>query len=67
MIGDVNNDGSITASDGQLCFQILLGFHTPTPGEEYRADANEDGYITANDAQSIFLTALGNGSCTRPK
>ncbi|MCD4654598.1 PKD domain-containing protein [bacterium] len=58
MIGDVNNDGMITASDAQLCFQIILGLYSPTPGEEYRADANEDGQVTSNDAQIIFQQSL---------
>ena len=58
MIGDVNNDGIITASDAQLCFQIVMGLYSPTPGEEYRADANEDGQVTAGDAQIIFQLSL---------
>ncbi|MBN1879637.1 PKD domain-containing protein [bacterium] len=58
MIGDVNNDGIITASDAQLCFQIVLSLYSPTPGEEYRADANEDGQVTAGDAQIIFQLSL---------
>lgn len=58
MIGDVNNDGMITATDAQLCFQIVLGLYDPTPGEEYRADVNEDGQVTAADAQIIFQLSL---------
>ena len=58
IIGDVNNDGIITAADAQLCFQIVMGLYSPTPGEEYRADASEDGHVTAADALIIHLQSL---------
>ncbi|MBN1880312.1 hypothetical protein JW823_09410 [bacterium] len=64
--GDVNDDGSLTAGDAQMAFQIALGAMIPTEEEECAADCNGDGDCTAGDAQSIFLGALGMGSCTDP-
>ncbi len=64
--GDVNDDGSLTAGDAQMAFQIALGAMIPTEEEECAADCNADGTCTAGDAQSIFLGALGMGSCTDP-
>ncbi len=64
--GDVNFDGSVTAADAQLTFQIALGLITPTFEQECAADCNGDGMVTAQDAQMIFLVALGMESCADP-
>ncbi len=64
--GDVNLDGTITAGDAQLTFQIALGSYTPTPEEGCAADCNGDGEVTSGDAQGVFAAALGSGSCADP-
>ncbi len=61
--GDVNLNGSVTAGDAQIAFEITLGVHSPTYDEACAADCNGNGDITAGDAQAIFMTALGSGSC----
>lgn len=64
--GDVNMNGSITAGDAQMAFQITLGVYIPDYTEECAADCNGNGAITAGDAQSIFAATLGLGSCVDP-
>jgi hypothetical protein len=65
--GDVNNDGTITAGDAQVAFQIALAMFSPTPEQECRADCDGSGTVTAGDAQIIFRVALGMGdSCSDP-
>jgi len=64
--GDTNLDGSITAGDAQMAFQIALGQITPTYEQECAGDCNGDGSVTAGDAQQIFMTALGTATCADP-
>ncbi|HPQ40734.1 MAG TPA: dockerin type I repeat-containing protein, partial [bacterium] len=64
--GDVNDDGSVTAGDAQMAFQIALGQYTPTTEEFCAADCNGDESVTAGDAQQIFMMALGMTSCVDP-
>ena len=61
--GDVSQDGTLTATDAQLAFLIVLGTYSPTAEQLCAADCNDDGSVTASDAQSIFLAVLGTGSC----
>ncbi len=63
--GDVNFDGSITAGDAQMAFNIVLSVITPTLAEECAADCNADGDVTAGDAQQIFGVVFG-GTCEDP-
>ncbi len=64
--GDVNMNGSITAGDAQLSFQIALGAYSPSETEFCAADCNGNSSVTAGDAQGIFAAALGLGSCVDP-
>lgn len=64
--GDTNLDGTITAGDAQMAFQIALGAYSPTTEEACAADCNGDDSVTAGDAQGIFQAALGTGSCAEP-
>ncbi len=57
--GDIDDDGTITTSDGQLCFYFALALSSPTPGQTWRADVNLDGNITTSDARCIYQEALG--------
>ena len=64
--GDINSDGSITATDAQLAFMIVLGAYSPTYQEFCSADCNASGDVTAGDAQQIFAAALGMDECVDP-
>ncbi|MBN1297659.1 hypothetical protein JXA80_12840, partial [bacterium] len=64
--GDVNLNGSISAGDAQLAFNIVLGLYSPSYQEACAADCNGDGNLTASDAQSIFYAVLGTGGCVDP-
>ena len=66
--GDVNQDGSVTATDALLVFQQALGLTQLSDCQEIIADvfpqpATPDGSITASDALCIFQKALGLPSC----
>lgn len=64
--GDTNLDGTITAGDAQVAFQIALGLYSPNEDEACAADCNGDESVTAGDAQQIFTTALGLDNCADP-
>lgn len=58
--GDVNNDGSIDASDASAALAAYAEFSTGgvsslTPEETYAADVNNDGAIDSTDASDILL------------
>ncbi len=55
--GDVNGDGSVTASDVTCIYDILLGNNYEY---EATADVNGDGSITASDVTCIYDIMLGN-------
>lgn len=59
--GDVNENGTLTAEDAQMVFNIVLGFIVPTYQQECAADCDGNGSITAGDAQAIFYDVLGMG------
>ena len=61
--GDVNQDGTLTSADAQLCFLIVLGQYSPSFEQECAADCNYDETVTSADAQTIFLAALGQEEC----
>jgi hypothetical protein len=52
LIGDLNLDGQVDASDIQLCFNVVLGIEQD-PDIFSRADVNEDGKVNALDLQMI--------------
>ncbi|HPQ40539.1 MAG TPA: dockerin type I repeat-containing protein, partial [bacterium] len=64
--GDVNLDGSLTASDAQLTFSIVLGMYTPTYEQACAADCNGSGSISAGDSQQILNAVIGADSCVDP-
>ena len=57
MIGDVNNDGKITAADARLALRISAKIDTPTEYQAKAADWDGNGKITAMDARSILRKA----------
>ncbi len=64
--GDVDFNGSVTASDAQMSFYIVLGLLTPTTEEACAADCDKNGSITAGDTQKIFSMVFGLDSCADP-
>ena len=66
--GDVDQNGSVTATDALLVFQQALGSGALSPCQQSIADvfpspADPDGSITAADALCVFQKALGSPSC----
>ncbi len=64
--GDVNANGTVTAGDAQMAFEIALEIITATYDEVCAADCTGDDTVTAGDAQAIFNTALALGVCSDP-
>ena len=60
LIGDVNQDGYITADDAATAFAASKGALDLTEAQKIAADANGDGYITADDAAQIFAMSKSN-------
>jgi len=59
IMGDVNNDGSITAQDASLVLQAVAGKIEFTDSQKATADVNNDGSITAQDASLILQKVAG--------
>ena len=67
-VGDVDQNGSVTAADALLTFQQALGLTQLDACQRTIADVfpepdDPDGAITASDALCIFQKALGLPSC----
>jgi hypothetical protein len=58
-LGDINNDGKITASDALQALQCAAGKRTLTDLQKQAADINVDGKVTASDALKILQFAAG--------
>lgn len=54
LMGDVNADGKITASDARLALRFSAGLDTYTSAQQAKCDINSDGVITAADARLIL-------------
>jgi hypothetical protein len=69
ILGDLDNDGTVTILDLQRLLQIYLGRITPTPGDLARGDSRPkpglngktvgDGVIKANDINWALRRLLG--------
>ena len=55
--GDVNKDGTVTASDITEIYNVLLGNDSPY---YFNADVNGDGAVTAADVTTVYSIILGN-------
>ena len=60
-LGDVTNDGQITAEDARLALRAAVGLesYAKSSREFLAADATKDGMITAEDARLILRAAVG--------
>ncbi len=59
MLGDVDNNGAIYATDGLQALKIANGSVGVGISEYRRADVNGDGVVTSADAQEITSWAVG--------
>lgn len=59
VLGDVNEDGKIRATDARLVLQAVAGLKTLTEAQELAADVNKDGEVTAMDARLILQVVVG--------
>lgn len=59
IMGDIDNDLSISVLDAQTAFSITLGSYDPTPEEHCRADVNRDGRVSTTDVLCIFRQVIG--------
>lgn len=59
VLGDVNNDGNVTAIDARMVLQHVAELVTLTEAEQKVADMNADGKVTAVDARMILQAVAG--------
>ena len=57
--GDVNCDGTVTASDARSALRISAGLDTPADDIRALADFDSNGKVTAADARTILRIAAG--------
>ena len=61
ILGDVDMDGSITASDAAAILRMVAGsFDDPTEAQRLAADADGDGSVTASDAARLLRHVAGS-------
>ncbi len=59
VLGDVNKDGDITATDARIVLQNVAGLREFDNAEKELADINKDGNVTATDARIILQIVAG--------
>lgn len=63
MVGDVDEDGIITAIDAQLISRYVNGLSTQYPIRLNNSDVTLDGEITEEDADRVAECAIGLATC----
>lgn len=58
-LGDVDDNGTITAADARLALRASVELEKLTETQTLAADANKDGTITAADARLILRASVG--------
>ena len=58
-LGDVNDDGKITAVDARMILRYVAGIIDLTAAQKLAADTNKDGTIGATDARMILQYVVG--------
>ncbi len=58
LLGDVDNNGTITTADARSVLQYTIGSVTLTPEQLAVCDFNGDGTITTADARDILISTL---------
>ena len=59
ILGDIDGDGKIMATDARLVLRAAVELETLTPLQFASADATKDGKITAEDARLVLRAAVG--------
>lgn len=59
LLGDVNEDGNVTAVDARLILQVVAGILEETEQIKVDGDVNNDGKITAVDARVVLQVVAG--------
>ena len=59
LLGDVTDDGEVTAEDARLTLRISVLLEEPTAAASIAGDTDNDGVITAADARNILRVAVG--------
>lgn len=57
-LGDIDGDGSVTASDARLALRNAVGLQTLQPAQKLAADVDFSRSITAADARAILRAAV---------
>jgi len=60
LTGDVNLDGSVTAVDVTVLYEILMGNIVPDDELAFTADVDGDGAINSTDITVVYNIILGN-------
>ena len=58
-LGDVDNDGEITAADARLALRGSVGLEEVTDAFLARADVDKSGAVEASDARTILRASVG--------
>ena len=58
LLGDVDGDGDVTASDARLALRAAVSLEKLTVTQTALADADRDGKVTAADARLILRAAV---------
>ncbi len=59
MLGDIDDNGTITANDARSALRASVGLDTLTELQALAADYNKDGKLTSVDARSILRVSVG--------
>ena len=59
MLGDIDIDGKITATDARLALRSAVGLENFGDTKVVAADVNKDGSVTSSDARLILRAAVG--------
>ncbi len=59
VLGDVDNDGKVSAADARLALRASVGLEKFTEIQTKTADADKDGKVSAADARLILRASVG--------
>ncbi len=57
-LGDVDNDGKITAADARMALRMSVNLDKPTDDQKLAADVDGNGNVTAADARIILRVSV---------
>ena len=60
LMGDVDENGSVTVDDSRAVMRYSVNSETPTARQYVLADVNGDGAVTVDDARAILRFSTGN-------